>query len=209
MKRKGLLFIISAPSGAGKTSLFKKVIERVEDIKVSVSHTNRSPRLNERDGVDYHFIKKEEFQEKIKRGEFIEWAEVHGNLYGTSIENLKIREDGVDVPARSCLLGGEEDNRLDLILVIDIQGAEKIRKVYKDAISIFILPPTIGILEDRLKERGADSEEEIQRRLNRAKEEISYYKDYDYVITNDDIDKAAEELRSIIIAERCRVCNLE
>ncbi len=193
MKRKGLLFIISAPSGAGKTSLFKKVIKKIENIKASVSHTTRSSRPNERDGVDYHFIKQEEFQDKIKRGEFIEWAEVHGNLYGTSVENLKIIQD----------------SGLDLILVIDIQGAEKIRKAYKNAICIFILPPSVEILEDRLKERGSDSEEEIQRRLNRAKEEILYYKDYDYVIINADIDKATDELRSIIIAERCRVANLD
>lgn len=189
MKRNGLLFIISAPSGAGKTSLFKKVIEKVEDIKASVSHTTRSPRPDERDGVDYHFIRQEEFQEKIKRGEFIEWAEVHGNLYGTSVENLKIIQD----------------RGLDLILDIDIQGAEKIRKAYKNAICIFILPPSIEILEDRLKGRGSDSEEEIQKRLNRAKEEILHYKNYGYVIINADIDKAADELRSIIIAERCRV----
>lgn len=193
MKRKGLLFIISAPSGAGKTSLFKKVIKKIENIKASVSHTTRSSRPNERDGVDYHFIKQEEFQDKIKRGEFIEWAEVHGNLYGTSVENLKIIQD----------------SGLDLILVIDIQGAEKIRKAYKNAICIFILPPSVEILEDRLKERGSDSEEEIQRRLNRAKEEILYYKDYDYVIINADIDKATDELRSIIIAERCRVANFD
>src|SRR3972149_6439836 len=191
MKVKGILFVVSAPSGAGKTTLSRKITENCNNIFLSISHTTRPPRVDEIYGDHYHFISKDKFKEMIESGDFIEWAEVHNNYYGTSISNLDI----------------VEKKKKDLLLVIDVQGAEQLRKKYKNGCYIFILPPSMNVLEKRLRERGADSEEGIKIRLKTAEEEIHHYRTYDYIIINDDIDEAVNQLKSIIFAERCRYPN--
>ncbi|MBI3600616.1 MAG: guanylate kinase [Nitrospinae bacterium] len=191
MKSKGILFVVSAPSGAGKTTISKKITEIVDDIYHSISHTTRPPRPDEIDGKHYYFVSKAEFEEMIKREEFIEWASVHGNYYGTSVNNLDI----------------VKNQKKDLLLVIDVQGAEQLRKKHKTGCYIFILPPSMKTLEKRLRARGADSDEEIRKRLKTAEEEIHHYKTYNYIIINDDIDDAVHQLKSIIFAERCRYPN--
>ena len=191
MKAKGILFVVSAPSGAGKTTLSKKVTEIVDNIHHSISHTARIPRHDEIDGRHYHFVSKAKFKEMIKNDEFIEWALVHGNYYGTSIRNLDI----------------VQEEKKDLLLVIDVQGAEQLRKKHKNGCYIFILPPSMKTLEKRLRMRGADSEEDIKRRLKTAEEETHHYKTYNYIIINDNIDEAVSQLKSIIFAERCRYPN--
>jgi len=184
----GTLFIVSAPSGAGKTSLLKALIETEDQIKVSVSHTTRAMRDGEVDGVDYYFSSPEEFTEMVGQGAFLEHAEVFGNFYGTS-------ESGI----RQLL-----DSGLDVILEIDWQGARQVRKRFSDAVSIFILPPTPQALQQRLLARGQDSDEVIQRRLSEAKEEMSHYPEYDYLVLNDQFDVALGELRSVVTAQRFR-----
>lgn len=191
MKAKGILFVVSAPSGAGKTTLSKKITEIVDNIHHSISHTTRAPRPDEIDGRHYHFVSKAKFEDMIKNDEFIEWALVHGNYYGTSVGNLDI----------------VQKEKKDLLLVIDVQGAEQLRKKYKNGCYIFILPPSMKILERRLRIRGADSEEDIKSRLKTAEEEIHHYKTYNYIIINDNIDEAVDQLKSIIFAERCRYPN--
>lgn len=199
MKAKGILFVVSAPSGAGKTTLSKKITEIVDDIYHSISHTTRTPRPDEIDGRHYHFVSKAKFEEMIKNDEFIEWALVHGNYYGTSVGNLEI----------------VQKEKKDLLLVIDVQGAEQLRKKYRtfserresNGCYIFILPPSMEILEKRLRKRGVDSEEDIKRRLKTAEEEMHHYKTYNYIIINDNIDEAVGQLKSIIFAERCRYPN--
>ncbi len=191
MKSKGILFVVSAPSGAGKTTLSKKITEIVDDICHSISHTTRPPRPDERDGKHYHFVSKDEFENMVKKEEFIEWALVHGNYYGTSIKNLDI----------------VKNEKKDLLLVIDVQGAEQLRKKHKNGCYIFILPPSMKTLEKRLRARGADSDDDIKKRLKAAGEEIHHYKTYNYNIINDDIDDAVHQLKSIIFAERCRYPN--
>ena len=199
MKAKGILFVVSAPSGAGKTTLSKKITEIVDNIHHSISHTTRAPRPDEIDGRHYHFVSKAKFEEMIKSGEFIEWALVHGNYYGTSVGNLDI----------------VQKEKKDLLLVIDVQGAEQLRKKYKtcsersesNGCYIFILPPSMEILEKRLRKRGVDSEEDIKKRLKTAEEETHHYKTYNYIIINDNINEAVSQLKSIIFAERCRYPN--
>ncbi len=184
----GTLFIVSAPSGAGKTSLLKALVETEEHIKVSVSHTTRAMREGEVDGEDYHFSTPEAFTEMVTQGAFLEHAEVFGNFYGTS-------ESGI----RQLLDAG-----LDVILEIDWQGAHQVRKRFSDAVSIFILPPTPQALRQRLLARGQDSDAVIQRRLSEAKEEMSHYPEYDYLVLNDQFDVALGELRSVVMAQRFR-----
>lgn len=185
--KNGSLFIVSAPSGAGKTTLCREVSRLIPDLKYSISYTTRMPRTGESNRKDYIFVTAEEFGDMIKKGEFAEWAEVHGNLYGTSIKELKnLREKN------------------DVILDIDTQGAMQIKKRYVEGIYIFILPPSMDALEERLRKRMSNSELEIKERLIRAKEEITKYKEYEYVIINDDFSEALSELRAIIISERCR-----
>ncbi len=184
----GLLFIISAPSGTGKTSLIKRVMEEVRGLRFSVSYTTRSPRAGEEQGRDYHFVSAAVFQEMVERGEFLEWAEVVGNFYGTILPDLeKLGED-----------------QLDLILDIDIQGARKVLEKMEEAISIFILPPSPKVLHERLVGRGLDAPEIIGFRLANAKREIEEAHWYDYVILNEKLEEAAEILESVILAERCR-----
>lgn len=185
--RKGLIFVVSAPSGAGKTSLCKRVVELYSDIRYSISHTTRAPRGNERDGVDYHFVSEGSFLKMVENNEFVEWAVVHGNRYGTAEASIK-----------KC-----EDEGIDVILDIDVQGARQIRQRLGRGVYIFVLPPSPEELEKRLRGRGTDGEDVINRRLLNAREEINQISNYDYVIINDLFDDAVERLRSIIIGERC------
>ncbi|MDH3974224.1 MAG: guanylate kinase [Deltaproteobacteria bacterium] len=188
MKRKGILFVISAPSGAGKTTLCRELMNTFPDLKFSISYTTRDKRKGEVDGKDYHFTPEESFRKMISEGAFAEWAEVHGKLYGTKTEDIK--------------KATREGN--DIILDIDWQGARQIREKMGEGVYIFILPPGIEELEKRLRERGKDSEEIIRKRVRNAGEEMSHSSWYDYNITNDDLPLAANALKSIIVAERCR-----
>lgn len=189
MAKKGILFIISAPSGSGKTSLCKRVVKSVKNLKHSISHTTRAPRPREKEGINYFFVSKEQFQKKIKKKEFIEWAKVHQNYYGTSVKMIK----------------DYLDKGKDLILDLDVQGAEQLRKRFeKDAVLVFIIPPSLKVLHVRLKDRGSDSDREILRRMSDADKELSFYEKYDYILVNKDLDETAEQLQSIIISERCR-----
>lgn len=187
-KRRGLLFVVSAPSGAGKTSLCRAITDALENLTHSVSYATRKPRPGEIDGRDYHFVSLERFQDMIRDGDFAEWAEVHSNLYGTSRRVLD------DMIAKG----------IDVILDIDTQGAKQIKQKYHDAIYVFIMPPSFAVLEERLRNRNSDQEAEIQKRMRRAHDEIRDYTMYDYVVVNHDFDRALAELRSIVTAERCR-----
>lgn len=191
-KIKGTLFILSAPSGTGKTTLAEALIAKIPGLSRSVSHTTRRIRDGEIDGVDYHFIDEDKFQQMIAGGEFLEWAEVFGNHYGTSLENI-----------RSSV---EKENK-DLLLVIDVQGAWTLHDKGVPCRSIFLLPPSLGELKRRLSTRGIDSEEEIRARTQNAKSELSEATSFDYVVVNDDLDVAIEQLSSIISAERDKVEN--
>ncbi len=188
MNTPGTLFIISAPSGAGKTSLVKALLQQDTNVLVSVSHTTRSPRPGEIEGRDYNFVSHEAFDEMIGLGQFLEYADVFGNKYGTSQAWVKDRlADGVDV-----------------ILEIDWQGAQQVRRLMRGAVSVFILPPGRQALEQRLKGRGQDDESVIALRMSKAVDEMSHYPEFDYVIINDDFDQALEELHSLFIARRLR-----
>lgn len=187
-RREGTLFVVSAPSGAGKTSLCKAITDSMENLTHSVSCTTRSPRPGEIDGRDYFFVTKERFQAMVDAGDFAEWANVHANFYGTS---RRVLDDMVR-------------QGIDVILDIDTQGAAQIKARFPGAVFIFIMPPSLDILEERLRSRKSDREEEISRRMQRAREEIRDYTRYDYIIVNRDFDRALSELRSIVTAERCR-----
>ena len=182
----GTLYIVSAPSGAGKTSLVKALIDVEPQIRVSVSHTTRAMRPGEVNGVNYHFVEREEFVKMIEHGDFLERAEVFGNLYGTSQSHLQ----------------QTLDEGHDLILEIDWQGAEQVRKLMPQARSIFILPPSQEALRQRLDNRGQDSSEIIDGRMREAVSEMSHYVDYDYLIINDDFALALEDLKAIFRANR-------
>ncbi len=182
MDPQSKLFIISAPSGTGKTTLCRTVRQHFPDMLYSISYTTRSPRFDEQDGVDYFFITKEEFQKKIQKGEWAEWAEVHGNFYGTSADFLN-----------SGIAAGK-----DILLTIDVQGTYQILKRYPDSITIFIMPPSMDILKNRLESRGANSEKDIRRRLFDAKDEMEKSSIYRYVVVNDHLLDAEAELLSII-----------
>lgn len=185
---RGNLIVVSAPSGAGKSSLVKAVLSRVERLRYSVSCTTRPPRSYERDGSDYHFISEEEFHRMAEGGEFLEWASVHGHLYGT--------------PRRFILESLEAG--FDVILDIDVQGADQIRRHMPDAVTVFILPPSEQILKQRLMGRGSESAEAIRRRLGAASREVLRWPDFKYVIVNDQLERAVAALEAIIVAERCR-----
>lgn len=188
MKTPGTLYIISAPSGAGKTSLVKALLKRDAGVRVSVSHTTRDPRPGEEDGKDYNFVSHALFDQMINDSVFLEYAEVFGNKYGTSqtwvAEQLA---EGVDV-----------------ILEIDWQGAQQVRHLMKHALSIFILPPSKAVLAQRLQGRGQDDEAVIAHRMSKAVDEMSHYPEFDYVIINDDFDQALAELHSVFVARRLR-----
>tara|TARA_Y100000022_G_scaffold13723_2_gene10733 strand:- start:150 stop:803 length:654 start_codon:yes stop_codon:yes gene_type:complete len=177
----GRLLIVTAPSGAGKTSLVKALLKLCPEIQISISHTTRRPREGEKDGVDYFFVSNETFENLKDKGEFLEYAECHGAKYGTA-----------KTPVDSNLKSGK-----DIILEIDYQGALIVKKIFKEAISIFIIPPSIQILKQRLVTRGQNSSDEINGRLAAAKEEISHLEKFDYVIINEDFDKALDDFKSI------------
>jgi guanylate kinase len=187
-KGVGLIFIISAPSGTGKTTLVKEVIQQLPGLRFSVSFTTRLPRPDEREGEDYHFVSHSTFQKMVERNEFLEWAEVLGNRYGTPRPDLKKMElEGVD-----------------LVLDIDTQGAKKVIKEIARPVLIYFLPPSLRVLRERLINRGVDSLERIKFRLSNARRDMEEAYGYHYVIVNDTIEGALEKLKSIIVAERCR-----
>ena len=188
-----LLIVVSAPSGAGKTSLCEWAVRAVPGLVHSVSFTTRPPRPDEQNGTDYHFVDEATFRAMVARGDFAEWAQVHGQLYGTS----------------RLLLAQHFAAGLDAILDIDTQGAAILRRVNPDGVFVFIVPPSWAQLEARLRRRQSDSEAAIQRRLQRAREEVTAYPGYQYVIVNDEFDRAAEHLKAIILAERCRTVRVD
>lgn len=193
----GILFVVSAPSGGGKTSLCKEVIRRIPLLEHGISFTTRARRPNEVNGNDYHFISEGKFMKMVEADEFVEYAFVHGNYYGTSIESIA-----------ETLAKGK-----NLIIDIDVQGALQIEERYGDeGVFIFILPPDFDLLRSRLTARQSDPPDEIERRLEKAEEEVRHYEDYDYVIINDDFELALKELEAIILAEQClprKVCMQE
>lgn len=186
---KGNIFVVTAPSGAGKTTLVLALLAAEPQVQLSVSYTTRAPRPGEVEGKDYHFVNREKFLEMVNHGDFLEHAEVHGNLYGTSQSWIN-----------EAVAGGR-----DLLLEIDWQGAEQVRRHFPDAIGIFILPPSTEVLERRLRKRGTDSETAITRRLQDAREEIAHVEAFDYVIINEFIDEAVRDIVSIVRAERVKL----
>ena len=189
MIKKGHLFIVSAPSGAGKTTLLKRLISEDDGFKLAVSHTTRSPRDGEVDGKDYNFTDRTEFERMTEAGDFVEWAEVHGNYYGTSLRMLEeMMASGTDV-----------------LHDIDVQGARQIKDSGIEAVFVFILPPSLAELESRLRGRESDSDEVIERRLKNALSEVESYFMYDYVILNDDLDTAFEDMKAVLRASRFRI----
>ena len=188
VKAARMLVVVSAPSGAGKTSLCEWVVAAVPNLAHSVSFTTRPPRSDERDGRDYHFVDEAAFRAMVDRGDFAEWAVVHGHLYGTS----------------QALLQRHFAAGRDVILDIDTQGAAILRREHPDAVFVFVVPPSWALLEERLRRRRSDAEADIQRRLQWAREEVKHYAEYQYVIVNDVFARAAEELKAIILAERRR-----
>jgi guanylate kinase len=186
---RGLLFIISAASGTGKTTLAERLVQTLPNLRMSRSYTSRAARAGERDGVDYNFVSRPEFEAMVQRQEFLEWADVFGNFYGTR------RSD-----TEKWLASGQ-----DVVLVIDVQGARQVKATGIDHTAIFVLPPSFPILESRLRGRSADSEEAMQRRLAAARAEVGAYVDYAYVVINDQLEPTVVRLQEIIAAERSRM----
>jgi guanylate kinase len=183
---RGLLFIVSAPSGAGKTTLVERLVEQLPNLKMSRSYTSRPAREGEADGVDYNFVSRERFEAMIAVGDFLEWAEVFGNLYGTCANDTeRFLADGLDV-----------------VLVIDVQGAQKVRACGVATTTVFVMPPSFQELEQRLRGRSKDRDEAIQLRLEVARAEVAAFVDYDYVVVNDELTAAVDRLRSIVVAQR-------
>jgi guanylate kinase len=183
-----MLIVVSSPSGGGKGTLIDRVLKTVPDLAFSVSYTTRAPRGSEENGREYFFIDEPAFRAMIERGDFLEWADVYGHLYGTSASQVE----------QERVLGH------DIILEIDVQGAESIRRKVPDAISIFILPPSFDLLRNRLVARATDSAADLERRLKGAPAEVAQYKMFDYVILNDDVNRASQQLAAVIYAERAR-----
>jgi guanylate kinase len=192
IRRRGTLFVVSAPSGAGKTTLCREMRLRLHDLAYSVSVTTRAPRPGEIDGSDFRFVTEPEFRAMRERGELAEWASVHDNLYGTPA-----------APLEAALRDGR-----DVLLDIDTQGAAQLRARYPEAVLIFVVAPSMAELEHRLRERGSDAGSAIATRLDRARHEVALWRRYDYLIVNRDVKEAMEQLSSIIHAERCRVARL-
>ena len=190
---RGTLFVVSSPSGGGKGTIIEHVLEKVENLSYSVSYTTRAPRSKEIAGREYFFVSRDTFEEMIAAGDFLEWACVHGNFYGT---------------AKSQVLEQTAAGS-DIILEVDVQGAALVRQLLMDSVSVFILPPSYEVLKQRLIARGTDSPEELAVRLRRAPEELRDYSNFDYVIINDEVEKAARQLASIIYAERARCMRQE
>ncbi|MGB2601020.1 MAG: guanylate kinase [Candidatus Omnitrophota bacterium] len=187
-ERKPLIIIVSAPSGSGKTTIVSGLVEGLPDIKRSVSYTTRAPRQDEKDGIDYIFISQEEFKKKIENGEFLEWEENFDYCYGTSKEQVE-----------EAVKGGE-----DVVLSIDVKGAKRVKRIFPQSISIFIMPPSMEELSSRLKNRKTDREEQVSMRLEESKTEIASSDEYEYLIVNDDLQKAIEELKEIVENARKR-----
>ena len=190
---RGTLFVVSSPSGGGKGTIIRHVLDVVENLRYSVSFTTRAPRLGEVHGREYFFVSRETFDEMVAAGEFLEWACVHGNFYGTAKDQV-IEETA---------------SGADIILEVDVQGAASVRQLLMDSVSIFILPPSYEVLRQRLIARGTDAPEELALRLRNAPEELRQYSAFDYVIINDEIDRAVGQLASIIYAERARCMRQE
>jgi len=188
MNFSGVLLVISGPSGVGKGTLCRALLEEVKDLHISVSMTTRKPRMGEIDGKDYFFVSREEFLERVKRNEFVEWAKVYGHYYGTPWSELK-----------NALESGR-----DLVLEIDTQGAMQIKKKFKEGVFIFILPPSREELRKRIIKRGTENSNSVKKRLENFDEEFKYIFEYDYVVINDSIPDAVEKIKSIYLAERCR-----
>ncbi len=189
MKKKGMIIIVSAPSGAGKTSICDALIESDKNIVYSVSTTTRQPRKGEKNGIEYFFVNDTEFKKMVKKDMFVEWAKVHDHFYGTS---KKVLEQTIN-------------KGKDILLDIDVQGAVKIKRQYKDALMIFITTPTLKILKERLIKRNKDSLDVIKTRLENAKKELTYLPRYDYLILNDKLDESIKQAKSIICAERLAI----
>ena len=192
IRRRGTLFVVSAPSGAGKTTLCREARLRLPDLAYSVSYTTRAPRPSEIEGTDFVFVTEAKFRSLQERGEFAEWATVHGNLYGT----------------RATVLEEALREGRDVLLDIDTQGAAQLRARYPEAVLVFIVAPSLAELDQRLRERRSDAETEIARRLARARDEVKLWRRYDYLVVNRDLKEAAEHLTAIITAERCRTARL-
>jgi guanylate kinase len=187
--KPGILIVISAPSGAGKLTLLNKIREsQAGSFVTTVSATTRTPRAGEVEGQDYYFLTREVFEKKRSADEFVEWAEVHGNLYGTLYSELD-----------RCLATGK-----DVILELDVQGMESLKEIRHDVVTVFLMPPSLEVLEDRLRKRGTDEEDVIALRLKNAGDEMAQRHGFDYIVVNDKIDQAASDLEAIIRAERCR-----
>jgi guanylate kinase len=187
--RRGLLFVVSAPSGTGKTTVVERLVQVLPDLSLSRSYTSRKMRAGEADGVDYNFITRIRFEEMIAADDFLEWADVFGNLYGT------------------CAADAERDLSAgrDLVLVIDVQGARQVRTRCAGTVGMFVMPPSFEVLEQRLRGRSADPEDAIQRRLQTARAEVAAYTEYDYVVVNDELEACVDRLRAIVLAERARL----
>lgn len=192
MNRRGILFVVSAPSGAGKTTLCKELITNLSGLWPSVSYTTRKPRPGEVDGQEYHFVQESTFQVMVHTHEFAEWAQVHGHLYGTP----------------SVALAEKMEHGIDVLLEIDDQGAKQIKKKYADAVFMYILPPSLDTLKQRLLQRGADEPDEIDRRLQKARDEVWSYREYYYIVVNEGFAQAFKELESIVLAERIKTNRL-
>ena len=188
-QRRGQLFVISAPSGTGKTTVVERLVQLVPGLALSRSYTSRPARTGETDGVDYNFVTRSNFEQMIADDAFLEWADVFGNLYGTSVSD-----------SRRDLSRGS-----DLLLVIDVQGARQVRLRCKDTVGVFVLPPSFAVLEQRLRGRSKDPEGAVQRRLRTARNEVAAFLEYDYVVVNDELEACVERLKAIILAERARL----
>ena len=180
--------MISGPSGAGKSTIVNALRERIEDLGYSISHTSRKPRGTEKDGIEYHFVSRKTFREMIEKGAFVEWAKVYHDYYGTSVSGLNEQ-----------VVAG-----LDILLDLDAQGAKNIKKHFEDSVLIYVLPPSLEILKKRLKQRGTDDESVVKSRMEKASDDIENCVWHDYIIINDDLEKAIEEAQTIFISERCR-----
>jgi guanylate kinase len=187
--RRGLLFVVSAPSGTGKTTIVERLVQVVPDLAMSRSYTSRPARAGESDGIDYNFVTRPRFEAMVAAEEFLEWADVFGNLYGTCAADVERHRSA----------------GRDLVLVIDVQGARQVRLRCTDTVNVFMLPPAFDVLERRLRGRSKDSEAAMQRRLETARNEVAAFIEYDYVIVNDELEACVDRLRAIVLAERARL----
>lgn len=186
--RRGILFVVSSPSGGGKGTLIQRTLKSVPNLSFSISYTTRTPRNGELEGREYFFVNEAEFQRMVEGNEFLEWAHVHCNLYGTARNQVS----------------RELNEGRDIILEVDVQGAASIKRLMDEAIGVFILPPSLAVLRERLTARGTDSESSLELRLRNAPRELEAFESFDYIIVNDDVERAAGQLASIVYAERAR-----